>query len=154
MLQQTGGGLGRTCLFPKVFFAAPTFQPSLTTLPMSIIHTPSHGHLSTLQGTGCKEDRSGMQHNAPTHLPHYCIFRLVELSLAQFGYIQSAEMQGSNQHKVWTLINVTSVLTSRPTKLLEVNTRNWNLSSWARSMILHLVYLPELTPSSDKSISS
>ena len=92
MLQQTGGGLGRACLFPKVFFAAPTFQPSLTTLPMSIIHTPSHGHLSMLQGTGCKEDRSGMQHNAPTHLPHYCIFRLVELSLAQFDYMQSAEM--------------------------------------------------------------
>ena len=76
----------------KMFFVFPTFQPSLSTLPMSIIHTPSHGHLSKLQGTGYKEDSSGKQHNAPTHLPHYCIFRLVELSLAQFDYMQSAEM--------------------------------------------------------------
>ena len=59
---------------------------------MSIIHTPPHGHLSMLQGTGYKDDSSGMQHNAPTHLPHYCIFRLVELSLAQFDFMQSAEM--------------------------------------------------------------
>ena len=45
-----------------------------------------------LQGTGYKEGRSGMQHNVPTHLHLYCIFRLVESSLAQFDYIQSAEM--------------------------------------------------------------
>ena len=93
--------LGKTCSFPKGFFVVPTFQPSLTTLPMSIIHTPSHGHLSKLQGTGCKEERSGMQHSAPTHLPHYCIFRLVELSLAQFDYMQCAEMQGSTELKIY-----------------------------------------------------
>ena len=93
--------LGKTCSFPKGFFVVPTFQPSLTTLPMSIIHTPSHGHLSTLQGTGYKDERSGMQHNAPTHLPHYCIFRLVELSLAQFDYMQGAEMQGSTELEIY-----------------------------------------------------
>ena len=89
---RTNDKIESSSFLTKVFFAFPTFQPSLSTLPMSIIHTPSHGHLSKLQGTGYKEERSGMQHNAPTHLPHYCIFRLVELSLAQFDYIQSAEM--------------------------------------------------------------
>ena len=44
------------------------------------------------EGTGYKGDSSGKQHNAPTHLPLYCIFTLVELSLAQFDYMQSAEM--------------------------------------------------------------
>ena len=36
-----------------------------------------------LQGRG-KAVRLGKQHNAPTHLPSYCIFRLAELSYAQF----------------------------------------------------------------------
>ena len=57
-------------------------------------------HTKYDQGTRYKEVRSGKQHNAPTHLPLYCILSLVELSLAQFHYMR--EMQGSNWPEMQT----------------------------------------------------
>ena len=58
-------------------------------------------HARICRGTG-KEGRLAKQHNAPTHLPTYCIFRLVELSCAQFDYMQYAEMKVSNQQEIRT----------------------------------------------------
>jgi len=70
----------------------------ISTFTINLIHVHqtyplglTHGHRDG-GGTGYKIDSLGKQHNAPTQLPLYCIFRLVELSLAQFDYMQSAEM--------------------------------------------------------------
>ena len=75
-------------LFSKCFFVVPTFHPHLQ--PNPIVNTYT-AYQNMLQGRG-KGVRLGKQHNAPTHLPSYCIFRLVELSCAQFDYMHCAEM--------------------------------------------------------------
>ena len=48
-------------LFQKKFFVFLTFLPLLPTLSMSVI-------LRKFLGTWYKQGKSGMQHNAPTHL--------------------------------------------------------------------------------------
>ena len=54
--------------------------------------TPFSWTPETVQVTGYNVDSSGEHDNAPTHLQLYCILKLLELSLAQFDYMLSAEM--------------------------------------------------------------
>ena len=81
--------------YTKSFFVVPSFQPSLNTLYLCIVNT--YNIPEYVGGQRYKEFRLGMQHNAPTHLPSYCIFRLAELSWAQFDYMHCAERKLSNQ---------------------------------------------------------
>jgi hypothetical protein len=65
-----------------------------------------------------KVDRLGKQHNAPTvtHLPSYCIFRLTELSFAQFDYLHCAEIKVSaGDSNLDYIFYETNALTYRPT---------------------------------------
>ena len=80
----------------------------------------------------------GKQHNAPTHLPSYCLFRLVELSWAQFDYMHCAGyrslfIEDSNLDHCW---HETSALTSRPTKqlIITVTFCPYNLITWLLPM--------------------
>ena len=72
----------------KKFLCCPYISSFTNNQTLSSIPT---AYQNMLQGRG-KAVRLGKQHNAPTHLPSYCIFRLVELSCAQFDYMHCAEM--------------------------------------------------------------
>ena len=82
----------------KKFLCCPYISSFTNNQTLSSIPT---AYQNMLQGRG-KAVRLGKQHNAPTHLPSYCIFRLVELSCAQFDYMQCAEMKVSNQQEIRT----------------------------------------------------
>jgi hypothetical protein len=56
------------------------------------MNTLNYTAIFSIGGTGYKVDSSGKEHNAPSYLPLYCNFTLVELRLAQFDYILRAEM--------------------------------------------------------------
>ena len=91
-------------ILSKSFFVVPHFKPHQLQAYDLWRQYLQHTRICWREQRHKDVIRLVLQHNAPTHLPSYCIFRLVELSWAQFDYMHCVEMKVSKHHEIRTWI--------------------------------------------------